>query len=64
MRCNDDRTSIEESKMKKILPSIFFILFVITGCGVETIFTEKWYVWVIAFVLLLLVAFIMGWEEK
>lgn len=50
--------------MKKVLPYIFFLLFVFTGCGVENLFTDKWYVWVIGFVLLLLVAIAMGWEEK
>lgn len=50
--------------MKKILPYIFLILFVLTGCGVENLLTDKWYVWVIGFVLLLLVAIAMGWEEK
>lgn len=45
--------------MKRILEILFVLMFILTGCGIDSIFEGKAFEWGVCFIILILVAWVL-----
>lgn len=50
--------------MKRILSIMFVIMFILTGCGIDSLFNGGAIQWLICFGILILVAWGLFWRER